>query len=632
MIAPRFEGATTVAISTHKLGNNLKAAMAITMGLLVGCAAEDNESQPTAVSSVTAPVVQTQSVVLQDGTQARTGVQTPFCERPNSDPDGDGWGWENQRTCRSIDDGAGSMTTQSGKLPVGIVYYLWHCTTKRISNRYVELGLPSGEEFNITRVLNGQQPAWGTTGSFHWWDRPDEGYYCLGNQPDVIVRHLEMLRDAGVDFLVLDITNHPNIESFNARDVILKSLHPLLEAASTVPGAPRIVPWMPFAADSQQSVDEKNRICNANSAGDACARLANPQSMYQYVTDLLQNEYSELTYQYKGKPLVLDAANDKKFPRSTTEVIGDQLESAWTVRRMWGLRNNNDEWQFLTTCSNPVEFHKSNGWASEGCNQPVNANEQISVAAAYQYTHISEPFTPVGQSGTVFTGGMPKFQGRTLAQQFRVAFEHRDAEPMVILTGWNEWIAQRFDRDGRVVFVDAYDHTLNRDIEPGGVSGDLYYHLMKDLVTQYKNDKPFAFEDYFLTKTSIFDAEFYWTNHADLQQAFDSGDQLGLHQHWLTTGIYEGRQPSALFNADYYRNRYPGLAAAGLTTPEGLLQHFIDSGFIEGRQGSEVFHAPTYVQRYPNVAAMFGQNGYYKASKYYLEVGQHAPNMHSARP
>ena len=158
-------------------------------------------------------------------------------------------------------------------------------------------------------------------------------------------------------------------------------------------------------------------------------------------------------------------------------------DSAWTVRRMWGLRKNNDEWQFLSTCKNPVEFHNTNGWAPEGCNQPVNANEQISVAAAYQYTHISEPFTAVGQSGTVFTGGMPKFQGRTLAQQFRVAFEHRDAEPMVILTGWNEWIAQRFDRDGRVVFVDAYDHRLNRDIEPGGVSGDLYYHLMKDLVT-----------------------------------------------------------------------------------------------------------------------------------------------------
>lgn len=620
-----------MAISGYKLGNSFKAAMAIAMSFLVGCAAGDNESQQATENTLTAPVVQTQGIIRQDGAQQSTGVQIPLCVR-SSDPDGDGWGWENQRTCKTNADSAGSTYADSGELPVGIVYYLWHCTTKRASSRYADLGLAFGEEFNITRVLNGQQPTWGNVGSFHWWDRPDEGYYCLGNQPDVIVRHLEMLRDAGVDFLVLDITNHPNTESFNAEEVILKSLHALLAAAAAVPDAPLIVPWVPFAGDSSASVSERERICNSSDTSDACARSTSAQPMYQYVTDLLQNEYSELTYQYKGKPLIFDAANDAKFPRATTEVVGAQLKSAWTVRRMWGLRKNNDEWQFLSTCKNPVEFHNTNGWAPEGCNQPVNANEQISVAAAYQYTHISEPFTAVGQSGTVFTGGMPKFQGRTLAQQFRVAFEHRDAEPMVILTGWNEWIAQRFDRDGRVVFVDAYDHRLNRDIEPGGVSGDLYYHLMKDLISQYKNNEPFVFEDYFLTKNSIFDADFYWRNHADLQQAFDSGDHLGLRNHWLTIGIYEGRQPSVLFNADYYRNRYPGLATAGLTTPEGLLRHFIDSGFVEGRQGSEEFHAPTYVKRYPTIAGSFGQNGYYKASMYYLDAGQHAPLLHSARP
>ena len=82
---------------------------------------------------------------------------------------------------------------------------------------------------------------------------------------------------------------------------------------------------------------------------------------------------------------------------------------------------------------------------------------------------------------------MPKFYGRTLAQQFRVAFDNRNIEPLVLLTGWNEWIAQRFDIEGRPTFVDLYDDNLNRDIEPGGASGDLYYYLMRDLIEQYRN-------------------------------------------------------------------------------------------------------------------------------------------------
>lgn len=203
---------------------------------------------------------------------------------------------------------------------------------------------------------------------------------------------------------------------------------------------------------------------------------------------------------------------------------------------------------------------------------------------------------------------------------------------MVLLTGWNEWIASRHDLQDRVAFVDVFDNSRNRDIEPGGESGDLYYYLMRDLITQYRNNKPFVFEDYFLTETSIFDANFYWQTYTDLQSTFQAGDVEGLRNHWLTSGLQEGRRPSILFDANYYRDRYPALANQGITTTQALLQHFIDSGFQEGRQGSREYHSPVYVNRYPEVAELFGDNGYYKAFKYYQNIGQLAPKNHNPQP
>jgi len=130
-----------------------------------------------------------------------------LCKTTGADPDGDGWGWENQNPCVA-DSPQPSVTADDDNLPIGILYFLWHCQATSMNRQY-----------NINEVLNGQSE-WGGQGTFHWWDRPAEGYYCLGDQPDLISRHLTMLRDAGIDFLVLDMTNHPNTESFNAETFI----------------------------------------------------------------------------------------------------------------------------------------------------------------------------------------------------------------------------------------------------------------------------------------------------------------------------------------------------------------------------------------------------------------------------
>ncbi len=595
----------------NKLARNLlNLALTGAVGLLAACGGQDTATPNATVTSSTALAVATQSVVLNDESVAidRT-ASVPLCLNPDSDPDGDGWGWENQTTCAAPVTGTTrAQSTPNDDLPIGILYFLWHCNATAKNGQY-----------NITRILDGQQ-SWGNNGAFHWWDKPDAGYYCLGERPDIIAQHLTLLRDAGVDYLVLDITNHPNTASFEAETFILKSFRPLLEIARTIPGAPKMVPWVPLAADNPGTINQRNTACNANRSSNLCIQYQQAQPMYQHLTDVLLNEYPDLTFKYQGKPLLLEAANDIRYARHETDLVRPQLQTNWTVKRTWGLSLTNDEWQFLSTCSNPSDFYQSKGWSAEGCNQPVNAGEQISVSAAYQYTYISEPFEKNQNSHAGYTGGMPKFYGRTFAQQFRVAFENRDSQPMVILTGWNEWIAQRFDFEGRSTFVDLYDNNLNRDIEPGGRSGDLYYHLMRDLINQYRNNKPFAFEDYFLTSKSILDTNFYWNNNADLQSVYSKDDVQGIQNHWLTTGIAEGRRPSAVFDVNHYRNSHPHLANAGLLDNEQLLKHFLDAGFQEGLRGSADFHAKNYLSERRDIAALYGDNGYYKAFKHYVST------------
>ena len=65
----------------------------------------------------------------------------------------------------------------------------------------------------------------------------------------------------------------------------------------------------------------------------------------------------------------------------------------------------------------------------------------------------------------------------------------------IFVTGWNEWVAMRFDEFAGVrepvMFVDQFDHENSRDIEPmRGGHTDAYYHLLVDRVRRYKGARP----------------------------------------------------------------------------------------------------------------------------------------------
>ncbi len=83
--------------------------------------------------------------------------------------------------------------------------------------------------------------------------------------------------------------------------------------------------------------------------------------------------------------------------------------------------------------------------------------------------------------------------GLNFAEQWTNAL--REDPRFVFVTGWNEWIAGRFDEFNRVklpvMFVDQFDQEHSRDLEPmHGGHGDDYYYQFVDAVRRYKGVRP----------------------------------------------------------------------------------------------------------------------------------------------
>ncbi len=87
-----------------------------------------------------------------------------------------------------------------------------------------------------------------------------------------------------------------------------------------------------------------------------------------------------------------------------------------------------------------------------------------------------------------------------------------------------------------------------------------------------------------------------------------------------TTVNISSSQKSLVFDATYYANKYPDLKAAFGTDAAKLYNHFLSNGIYEGRQGCATFNAKTYLNKYSDLKAAFG-NDYAKAINHYLTYG-----------
>ena len=326
---------------------------------------------------------------------------------------------------------------------MGIFYFLWlgqHST--------------SGPH-DISKLLaeNPSAPAWGPEGHFHHWGEPELGYY-VSTDEYVLRQHARLLTNAGVDVLILDATN-----AFTYPTVVQTLCKVFLDLRAHGEPTPQLcfITHSKTAETVQKLYDEVYRPALA----------------------------PELWYHWQGKPLLL--ANPEEVPAA--------LRSVFTLRESWAW-SNNQKWFGTGREKWP--------WLDHTPQEPGRALsgkiEQISVAVAEH---------PVSNIGRSFHNGKQPPPNQ-LRSELGLYFEEqwdRALEidpPFVFVTGWNEWVAQRFIADGKGIalrgqrlkagesyFVDQFNPEFSRDIEPQkGVLGDNYYYQLIANIRRYKGVRP----------------------------------------------------------------------------------------------------------------------------------------------
>lgn len=373
---------------------------------------------------------------------------------------------------------------------VGLFYFLW-------------LGQHGTQgPFDITVLLreNPENPQYGPPGAFHHWGKPELGYYT-SDSDYVIRRHARLLSAAGVDVLIFDVTN-----AFTYTEVYLKLCRIYTQLRAEGLQTPKIM----FLTHS----DPDNTI----------------RTLFKdfYSTKL----YPDLWFYWKGKPLLLGK------PQSLEPEIAD----FFTLRDCWAWTHGKDTWSWLENWPQRYGWHESQ-----------DKPEQVSVSVA------QHPISNIGRSHQNNTQpqipllgvGPDTHKGLYFAQQWERALQI-DPEFMFI-TGWNEWVAQRFLREegrppgemtgrhlkpGNTYFVDAYSQEYSRDIEPmeGGYTDNYYYQMVAG-IRKYKGvRKPFPASP---AKTIVIDGHFEdWADVGPEFRDFAGDIEHRDEKGWGTAGRY----------------------------------------------------------------------------------------------
>lgn len=115
-----------------------------------------------------------------------------------------------------------------------------------------------------------------------------------------------------------------------------------------------------------------------------------------------------------------------------------------------------------------------------------------------------------------------------------------------------------------------------------------------------------------IIESEIFDREWYIENYHDVKNS-----DIDPFHHFISTGFFEGRSPSAKFDLEYYLSRYPDVAKSGLHPLEHYIRHGRHSGMNASRiyqvgfvgslsdiiAESGIFDKNWYISHYPDIVA-----------------------------
>jgi len=338
---------------------------------------------------------------------------------------------------------------------VGMFFWLWmgQPYASGVYDATEILKLPDGQRllFDFEYLNDSISP----NGQAHFWGEPLWGYY---NSDDewVLRRQIQLLTQAGVDYLVFDATN-----TVTYKQVYLKLMSIISEYLAEGWPAPKTA----FYTHSRS--------------------MQTTKQLYEelYSADL----YPETWYRIDGKPLIiayeqLDDDRAEALSRGDTTYVptpySEEISNFFYFKK--------PQW--------PSDPYYADGfpWIEWSFPPPLHT-DVVNVTVA------SHPRVPMSYSltrGLVNWGrGWDPFLKKNIAENVDQGtfFQHQWNHalnldpPHVFVGGWIEWIAYKQPWGGEYMLCDAVDREYSRDIEPmsGGYGDAFYIQLIKN-IRQYK--------------------------------------------------------------------------------------------------------------------------------------------------
>ena len=197
------------------------------------------------------------------------------------------------------------------------------------------------------------------------------------------------------------------------------------------------------------------------------------------------NLYPKSWYTVDGKPVIIGATTGNA---SITNLNQELKDFFYLAPGQWpNLNYVEDAWPWISW-DYPQFNH--NGTMSVSVSQHVNSpfsNSAHPETLAMYNANWGRGFSQ--KTGKNSKDGVRK--GVNLSEQWETVFNNIDYVDRVLVTGWNEWIAQKLPGEAtEVKFVDTVNEEFSRDLEmmKGGY-GDNYYLLNSKLMREFKATK-----------------------------------------------------------------------------------------------------------------------------------------------
>lgn len=342
---------------------------------------------------------------------------------------------------------------------VGIFYFLWQGDpTSPTSAYFWDLSKIIPEHPEVLEDRDNRY--WGSEnyGFYYFWGEPLYGYY-RGDDYWVHLRNMQLLTDAGIDFVVIDATN---ALTYPKQSEALMSAMDKIRAQGKNP--PKIVYY--------------TNTSSGKTMQEIYDNFYKPSSPYYHPA---------CWYYLDGKPLIIGISK---------EAIEHDYHAFFTYRE--------SQW--------PNEPQKINGWPWISFTRPQKVHYNDRGEAEIINVSVSQhPNPAAGMGGAAFYGnrdnwgrsyrhgshGNPQTDivyGYNFQEQWDYALQ-QDVN-FIFITGWNEWIAGRWpSTDGNPehsYFCDQASPEYSRDIEPTRMAGlnDNYYMQMVANIRRYKGIEP----------------------------------------------------------------------------------------------------------------------------------------------